>query len=257
MRTARAIGRLVLIALWTGLLLSLLMGGTVFRLHNAAGRIAWRGRVVRRWATGVAAIMGMKISVRGTPPEAPFVLVANHLSYVDVILLQTQLTCTFVAKAEVSTWPILGWLTRTVGTLYIDRKHHRDLLRVNALIEQALHLGDGIVFFPEGTSSKGDRVYPFKASLLALAARQQYPVIPAAISYATAPGETPAHLAVCWWGDMTFADHLLNLLKLPFFEAHLVFSPHPIQEMDRKALARTLTQHVQSFFSPVVAPELT
>ena len=255
MRTARALFRILLISLWTVALLPVFAGGSVFWLRSPVRRTAWQGRIKTRWARGIAGIIGMRIRVTGTPPRGTFVLVANHLSYLDVILLQTQVQATFVAKAEVNTWPILGWLTRIAGTLFIDRKQHKDILRINALIEAVLQRGDGVVFFPEGTSSKGDKVYPFKASLLDLAARQHRAVTSAALHYRTPPGETPAHLAVCWWGDMTFADHLLNVLKLPYFEAGLVFGSPSIQEADRKALARKLTEQVQSCFSPVVTPE--
>ena len=255
MRTLRACFRMLLIGLWTAVFLSICAVGNRVLRRTPRRHAVWRGRVVSRWARGVARIVGMRIRVTGTPPPTPFVLVANHLSYLDVILLQTQVQATFVAKGPVQHWPIIGYMTRTVGTLFIDRKNRRDIVRINALIEEALDHGDGVVFFPEGTSSKGDKVYPFKAALLDLAARRRDAVTAAAIHYQTPPGETPAHLAVCWWGDMTFTDHLMNLLKLPYFEATLVFGSPSIQETDRKALARKLTQQVQSFFSPVVTPE--
>ena len=257
MRTVRALFRILLISLWTAALLPIWAVGSLFMLHDPTRSTAWRGRMTTRWARGIARLMGMRIHVTGTPPEGPFVLVANHLSYLDVILLQTQVQATFIAKSEVSAWPVIGWLTCTVGTLFMDRKNRKDIFRINALIEATLQRGDGIVFFPEGTSSKGDRVYPFKASLLDLAARRQDAVASAAISYKTPPGETPAHLAICWWGDMTFADHLLNVLKLPYFQATLVFGSESLQAADRKALARKLTQQVQSYFSPVVTSDLT
>ena len=160
-----------------------------------------------------------------------------------------------VAKAEVKTWPMLGWMTRACGTLYIDRTKRRDIFRINALIDEAWSNGEGIVFFPEGTTSKGDKVYPFKAALLDLAARRRYAVTSATLRYQTPPGETAAHLAVCWWGETTLAEHVPNVLKLPYFEAMLVFGNESIQESDRKALAHKLTQQVQSHFSPVVTPE--
>lgn len=255
MRTARAFFRIGLIGLWTAVCLTICAACNLLRRRDPRRHIVWRGRIVSRWARGVARLVGMRITVNGTPPSPPFVLVANHLSYLDVILLQTQVQGVFISKAEVKTWPVIGLMTRVAGTLFIDRTSRRDLFRVNALIEEALDRGDGVVVFPEGTSSKGDRVYPFKASLLDLAARQRHAVTWAAIHYQTPPGETLAHLAVCWWGDMTFADHVLNVLKLPFFEAALVFGDKAVQETDRKALARKLTQQVQSYFSPVVTPE--
>ena len=255
MRTTRALFRILLLGLWTAPFLLICAVGRLYRQRAPLRHTAWRGRIVSRWARGVARLVGMRIEVKGTPPSPPFVLVANHLSYFDVILLQSQLHATFVSKAAVKTWPVIGYMTRTAGTLFIDRTNRRDIFRINALIDEALSNGDGIVLFPEGTSSKGDKVYPFKASLLGLAARRRHAVTSATLRYQTPPGETPAHLAVCWWGEMTFADHLLNVLKLPYFEAILVFGNESIQETDRKALARKLTQQVQSYFSPVVTPE--
>ena len=251
----RALFRILLISLWTAVCLAICAACNLVRRRAPRRHVVWRGRIVSRWARGIAVLVGMRIHVEGTPPPPPFVLVTNHLSYFDVILLQTQLQATFVSKAEVKTWPLIGLMTRTAGTLFLDRTNRRDLFRINALLDEALNNGDGVVFFPEGTSSKGDRVYPFKASLLDLAARRRHAVTSAAIRYQTPPGETPAHLAVCWWGDMTFADHVLNVLKLPYFEATLVFGTESIQETDRKTLARKLTQQVQSYFSPVVIPE--
>ncbi len=255
MRTTRALFRILLLVLWTVPFMLICAVGSLFQQRAPLRHTAWRGRILNRCARGIARLAGMRIQVKGTPPQPPFLLVANHLSYFDMILLQTQAPCIFVAKAEVKTWPMLGWMTRACGTLYIDRTKRRDIFRINALIDEALSNGEGIVFFPEGTTSKGDKVYPFKAALLDLAARKRYAVTSATLRYQTPPGETPAHLAVCWWGETTLAEHVPNVLKLPYFEAILVFGNESIQESDRKALARKLTHQVQSYFSPVVTSE--
>jgi 1-acyl-sn-glycerol-3-phosphate acyltransferase len=159
---------------------------------------------------------------------------------VDVVLLASRLDAVFVSKAEVKGWPGIGLLCRTAGTVFVDRTSRRDLLRANARIAEYLGSGHGIVLFPEGTSSDGTAVGPFRPSLLALPAERGLPVHCASISYRTPPGWPPAGLAVCWWGDMSFGGHILDLLRLPFFEARLRFRPEAIADADRKRLAAEL-----------------
>jgi 1-acyl-sn-glycerol-3-phosphate acyltransferase len=185
----------------------------------------------------------MRITVEGVPPKPPFLLVSNHLSYADIVLLATQVDCVFVAKRDVRSWPILGLIIESMGTIFIDRTSRRDVMRVNEQIDRALQAGDGVVLFAEGTSSPGARVLPLKPSLLNLVARKNHPVSYASITYSDP--------AVCWYGDMTFADHFFDLLKLPHFEATLVFGDVPVQETDRK-LARHLHQRIEEKFTPVM-----
>jgi len=250
MRNLRVVLRIFLVACWTLILVGPLMGALLLR--NEQKRIVWRGRIVTRWAKGVTRIMGMRITVKGTPPERPFCLVANHLSYVDILLFLSQITTVFVSKAEVKNWPIMGWLATLAGTLYIDRGRKRDILRITEAMEALLERGDGVIFFPEGTSHKGDVVYPFKPPLLDLPARLEVPVAYASLSYKTPPSETPAHLSVCWWGDMPFGSHMLDLLKLPYFEATLTFGNETVLRSDRKVLARELHTRIEQLFTPVV-----
>jgi 1-acyl-sn-glycerol-3-phosphate acyltransferase len=217
--------------------------------------VRWRNSIFRTWARAIAAIIGMKIRVSGPPPQVPFFLVSNHLSYIDIIALASQLDCVFIAKQDVAGWPVMGALCRSIGTIFIDRNHRRDIARVNALIKQMIVQGRSIVLFAEGTSTQGSSVLPFKASLLEPAARAGYPVSYAALGYRTPPGEPPAHLAVCWWGEMTFLDHLFKLLQVSEFEATLTFGSHAIRLSDRRALASSLWQAVVEEFIPVVRLE--
>ena len=211
----------------------------------------WRTRIFRRWARGVAALVGLRVEVRGVPPRPPFILVSNHLSYVDVILLGGQLSSVFVAKAEVDRWPFVGALCRSVDTVFIDREIKRDIPRVTERLQSILADGRGVVLFPEGTSTKGDGVLPFRPGLLDEAARSGRPVSYASLTYRTLGGSPPAHQVVCWWGDMPFGKHLLRLMGLPGFEAILTFGGEPIRESDRKLLATRLQRAVQRQFQTV------
>ena len=198
--------------------------------------------------------MKIDIEVIGTAPEPPFLLVSNHLSYIDIAVLGSQVDTVFVSKREVRDWPVVGHMVKIMDTIFVDRSLRRDLPRVIAQLEAALAAGEGVVIFPEGTSSAGDSVSPFRPSLLEPAARRGLPVSTAALSYSTKSTEPPAHLAVCWWGDMTFSDHMFRMLALPGFSARLAFGDEPIRDGDRKQLARRLESQVRELFVPVVRP---
>jgi 1-acyl-sn-glycerol-3-phosphate acyltransferase len=236
-------------------LLSVLSGGSVPLLLGLllppGLRVRWRRRLFQRWAQAAAAVLHVRVEVTGAPPRPPFVLVANHLSYLDVIVLASVIPGgVFVAKSEVRSWLFLGAICRGMGTLFIDRSSRADVPRVLADMEAALTRGDGVIFFPEGTSSAGETVGPFRAPLLALAARLERPVHAAALSYRTPAGVTSPDLSVCWWGAMEFTSHLWNLLKVPHIEATLDLADTPVVEADRKRLAERLHGAVLSRFQP-------
>ncbi len=197
----------------------------------------------------------MRAIVEGAPPSPPFLLVSNHLSWVDVLLLGSAVPATFVAKSELAGWPFVGSICRSAGVIFVDRESRRDLVRVSEELERALAAGAGVILFAEGTSTAGEAVAPFRPSLLDHPARAGSPVHWAALSYATPPGAPPAHLAVCWWGGMPFVPHVLGLLRLPGFAASLRFGERPVRESDRKVLASRLHEAVSSRFRPVIAEE--
>ncbi len=255
MKTLRALRKLLLLALGTlGFYLMWQAGRGFYALARRRAH-KWRTWNFRSWSRTMARIMRMKIEVRGRPPQAPFFLVTNHLSYLDILLLAAQLDCLFVSRSDVGSWPVVGHLVSSMKTIYIDRARRKDVVRVHRLLDEALADGEGIVIFPEGTSSAGAHVLPFKPSLLELAVQRQQPVSYACISYRTPAQEAPAHLAVCWWADMTFGEHLFNLLKLSGFQASLVFGEEAVLERDRKALAEKLHVLVSKQFTPVVGME--
>lgn len=238
-----------------------LITGTVYALWLLSRPVSWiipgfgiraHNFLTRNWARGILFVQGVHVEVRGTPPKAPFFLVANHLSYLDIVVLFSAVDGYFVAKSEVARWPIMGFLARTTGTLFIDRARKSDLNRAMKLIEGVLRSGSGIIIFPEGTSTKGESVWPFKPSMFQSAMRENMPVSVASLHYATQPPSRPAHEVVCWWGDMTFADHAWELIGLPRVDARVTFGSERIVEEDRKTLALRAHEAVESLFTPVV-----
>jgi 1-acyl-sn-glycerol-3-phosphate acyltransferase len=183
-------------------------------------------------------------------------LVANHLSYLDIVVFASQFDCVFVAKSEVASWPIIGKLCQSMATIFIDRKRQRDILRVNQLIESALNAGKSVMFFPEGTTTDGAGVLPFKSALFAPAVKTQTPVAVASFHYQTLAHETSAAQSVCWWGDMEFLPHLLGVFGLTKIEARLNFGAELLRSDNRKQLAKNAQAAVQEIFIPVsVAPQ--
>ncbi len=218
-------------------------------------RARQQGRAYQAWSRSLCRIFRIRVRATGSPPKPPFFLVANHLSYADILVLGTQLPCVFVAKAEIDDWPVFGALCRSVNTIFIDRKAKRDLPRILSRIENALQAGQGVVIFPEGTSSAGYAVMPFRSPLLDLPARLDHPVHHASITYRVPAGETPAHLAVSWWGDMPLFAHLKGFLSLSSIEARLNFGEEPIADTDRKRLSEALWRAVAERFEPTVEQE--
>ena len=211
----------------------------------------WRKIVFRFWARASASVLGMRISVRGTPPESPYVIISNHLSYVDIIALATRLDAVFIAKKEVEDWPFLGRVIKAFDCIFIDRNDGRSAIRVNREIEEAFEGRKGVLFFPEGTSSAGSGILPFNAALFRSAADRLYPVHFVTIFYRTPREEMPASRSVCWWGDMEFMPHLRDLLRMKTFKARFVFGDRPVRAGQRKELARQLWQAAQEQFVPV------
>ncbi|MAB80693.1 MAG: 1-acyl-sn-glycerol-3-phosphate acyltransferase [Planctomycetes bacterium] len=212
----------------------------------------WRAFVMGTWGRTLARAIGMRIHVRGTPGKG--LIVANHLSYLDIVVLGAATRKGFVSKAEVARWPFMGWMARTAGTVFVDRGKKRELARTAGRMSRKMSDGQGLCLFPEGTSSPGAAVQAFRSSLLEPAAEAEIPVGYAALHYSTPPGCPPAHLSVCWWGEMTLAPHVLNLLRMPSFDATVAFGSQPIADTNRKLLAAKLHHAVAELFHPTVDP---
>jgi len=252
MRHLRAIVRAGLLLLWTLLMYAALILGLPFLFAFRTAGSRWRSLIFHRWAVVTAIILGLKIDVTGKPPRKPFLLVSNHLSYLDVLLFASRMKCVFVARGDLAHWRFVGALCRAADTIFINRQSRIDVVRVNGLIARALNDGRGIVLFAEGTSSRGERVLPFKSSLLEQAASASLGGSYAAVSYRTLESEPAPDISVCWWGDMTFIKHLIGLLYLTEVQGSVIFGEEPIQASDRKVLAQRLCSAVSEHFIPVV-----
>lgn len=253
-RALRAGLRLALLAGATVTAVAVLLPGPLVGRFAPRARARWNSFVFRCWSRFGLAIFGARLTVEGEPPVAPFFLVANHLGYVDIFVLASRTDAVFIAKAEIADWPVMGLACKLVRTIFVDRTVKRDIPRVLGAIEDRLRYRQGVVLFPEGTSSGGATVRHFRPALLEVAVRAEHPVHHASLAYRTPPSEPPAHTAVCWWGDRPFLPHFWHLLSLPGFEASLVFGAGAVRGDDRKELADRLHRAVSDHFVPSTPP---
>jgi len=200
-------------------------------------RAAWLQCSARR----LLRIFRIEMQFKGHIPSSGM-LVCNHLSYLDILVLAALAPCLFVAKREVKHWPVFGWFAKLAGTLFVHRERRTQSRETVDRIEAALQTGALVVLFPEGTSSDGHTVLPFKSSLLQPAARQAHPLSAALIQYALRDGDVGEE--VCYWKDMTLLPHLINLCSKRSIQVSVHFKQLRESNSDRKQLARQLHAEV-------------
>ena len=182
--------------------------------------------------------MEIRYEVEGQIPQRGLV-VANHLSYLDVVILSAAMPCFFVAKAEIDNWPYFGKAARAAGTLFIDRSRRASAEKVADLISERLNLRVPVLFFPEGTSTNG-AMLRFHARLFEPAIRAGAPITAASISYVMENGIPESEL--CWFGEDALAPHLVKTLKVPGFKAKLRFGEPRIYAHRREAADDTFAE---------------
>jgi len=183
------------------------------------------------WAKIMVYIVGIRIKKPYSERSAlskNFLIVSNHQSYLDIIVIASMVPTLFVAKKEVRQWWLLGWLASLGGTIYIDRKTFRGGIQAAAAITSSLNSGVNVLVFPEGTSTNGTSILPFKPSLLTSAIDSQTAVLPITISYRNVNGRTLDKMSrdiVCWYGSMEFVPHFLSVLKQQSIDAAIAVHP--------------------------------
>lgn len=213
----------------------------VLRLATGAPSKAERAQWLHRCCKLVLRRLGFDIRVNGALPRVGLIA-SNHLSYLDILFYGATIPCVFVAKLEVRSWPVLGLLASLGGTVFVDRRSASSAANAAVRIENLLASGIMVLVFPEGTSSDGSGVLRFYPSLFEPAIRAALPVTAAAIRYA-AGGAVEADL--CYYGDISFAPHLLSTLQLPEVEAKLHFAwPGRVFDNRKEAAAKLREQVV-------------
>ena len=246
----RLMSRFVLLGFYTfSCLAVLLLLRTLERpLHGA--RRPWTPKITQSVCKFAFWVLGMKHEIIGTPMREEGALVANHSSWLDIFALNAFDDVYFVAKSEVAKWPLIGWLAKATGTEFIVREREKAVYN-NKVIQMRLLHGHRLLFFPEGTSSDGRRILPFKPTLFeAFLVPELYEKIsiqPVTLIFHAPEGQDPRFYA--WWGDSNLFDHLLKALTIKQHGTVQVVYHTPVAVndfSDRKALARHLEAQVGS-----------
>ncbi len=202
---------------------------------------------------GALWLLGLRLQVHGAPMMQRGAVVANHSSWLDVFVLNAVKRIYFVSKSEVEAWPGIGWLARATGTVFIERNPKKARVQT-ALFRDRLLAGHKLLFFPEGTSTDGQRVLPFKttlfASFFAPELKHAIWVQPVSVVYCPPPGAEPRLYG--WWGDMSFGAHLVAMLALPRHGAVRLRYHPPIAVSGvpgRKVLAKMAEDAVRGGFA--------
>ena len=232
---------------------------------RAVWRLLWRTAMVAGWiAVGVAEVvirrpatrqaraewlhrvcghvvrgLGAQVELEGRFPEAGAVVV-NHQSYFDILVLASLHRCVFVSKAEVGRWPVVGFVATMAGTVFVERGAGGSAAAASVGLRAAANDGLPVVFFPEGTTSNGEGLLPFRSGLLAEARIAELPVRVGVMRYSVRwPAQATVEDDVAYWGDRTMLRHMARFLTLDGLRVRVRFAEEPVvfHEEERKAAA--------------------
>jgi 1-acyl-sn-glycerol-3-phosphate acyltransferase len=212
-----------------------------------AARASWLQAGCRR----LLRIFNAQVRASGPIPKSGL-LVSNHLSYLDVLVLSSLTPSLFVAKRDVKNWPVFGWFAQMGGTLFADRERRTQVVPLTKALRTVLDQGALVTLFPEGTSSNGQTVLPFKSALLGPVTNCGYPLSASSIEYSLEDGEVRDE--VCYCNDMSFVPHLFNLLSKRRIEASVRCSSVHQGSRTRKELAHHLRSEVLKLRERVAVP---
>jgi 1-acyl-sn-glycerol-3-phosphate acyltransferase len=236
-----------LVALWRLLRASAHVLRGLWIIRREFGRLTpdQRALRVREWSRQMLAIMGVTLVVRGTPPaQGPVLLVANHISWLDILVMDAAHPARFVSKADIKHWPVLGSLITGAGTLYIERASRRDAMRVVHQMAAALTAGDTLAVFPEGTTHDGRTLLPFHANLIQAAISAHAPALPVALQYLDGASGAISD-APLFVGETTLLQSVWRTLRADGMQACVHFGePQRANGRDRRTCAADLQQAV-------------
>lgn len=215
--------------------------GALFGLYSMPAR----DRTISHWSARLLKILGVRLEA-GVPPEFTHgaLLVANHISWLDIFVIHAARRVHFVSKHEVRSWPVAGWLAERTGTLFIERAKKSDTARINAEMHALLKDGAWVAVFPEGTSTDGSRLLRFLPSLFQPAVDEKLPVMPAALQYRTPEGDYTS--ASTYSDDISFGESLWRIAGEKEIVARLSFGT-AIRGDNRRELAEAAYKEIATF----------
>lgn len=203
-------------------------GKTLIRDRN--DRLRFFIENVSRWCARALDTMGFEIETVGLEKldlkNKNYLFVSNHMSYLDVLIFSSKLPSVFVTSVDMGEVFFLGTLAEMGGSIFVERRSRQNVDRDLSTMTETLRHGFNIVIYPEGTSTDGQKILPFKKSLLMSAVESGREIVPVAMKYMAIDGEPFSKAnadTLCWYGEMTFADHLMGLWKHRNFKVQLEF----------------------------------
>lgn len=242
------LGRLwaiLVLAPWrvVGVLLHLVRGLWLARVPYVDRHVDQRDDAVRGWSLQMLKILGIRLVVEGQARPGAKLVVSNHVSWLDIVAINSVVPSRFVSKAEVSHWPLVGAMVTAAGTLYLQRERRRDAVRVLGLMSQALRDGYTVAVFPEGTTGDGRQLLHFHANMLQSAIDAKTPVQPVALRYSE-PGHNISP-STAFVGDTTLMQSLWQVITARGLVVQLRILPlQAANHADRRALAETLRHQI-------------
>jgi 1-acyl-sn-glycerol-3-phosphate acyltransferase len=198
---------------------------------------------VQWWSEKLLRLLGITLKAEGTPGPGAKLLVANHISWLDIVVINAVVPARFVSKSEVRHWPVIGRLVDAAGTLYIERERRRDAVRVVHQMADALKAGDTLAVFPEGTTTDGHSLLPFHANLLQAAIATQSPVQPVALRFSDAARRVST--AVAYIGDTSLLQSLLMVVTAEQLTAHVhLLAAEPTEHVDRRSVSQRVRESI-------------
>lgn len=235
------------------LMLHLVLGcaqvGLLFPLYSQDRR----GRTIVRWACQLLAILHVHVALRGqlsVEGDPGYIIAANHISWLDIYVLQSVRPIRFVAKSEIRDWPVLGWLCDRTGTLFIERGRRHHTAKINQVMRDVVLAGGIVGLFPEATTSLGDQLKKFHSALFQAVVESGAPLVPAAIRYTDKAGKQSE--VVAYVDDMSMGQSLMRIIAEPELYVTLHFAP-PISAQGKTR--RQLTLEAEDAIASLLYPE--
>ncbi len=248
LRLPRKLARLLMAVALTSICAPATVFTTFLHPRDRVARIRRASFWCMMWCRGMCRVLGVSVHVTGPRADEAGMTVSNHVSYLDIIALGSLQPTVFVAKSDVGSWPVFGRLARLGGTVFVERASRTASAGALYVVEELLAQGVHVAVFPEGTSTDGSSVAPFKGMFFEAPLRAGLPVKPASVAHSI-PGPDKVDIEVAWHGEMSFLPHLWRLLGAGCVTTSISFSGPVWPELEgvrhpRKAFARASRKRV-------------